>query len=254
MLLAIDMGNTNIEVGLMDGEQLISSDRIATDLRKTETEYAVLLHTIFEIRGIDPAMISGSIISSVVPPLTHIIREAVKRVTKTAPLVVGPGIRTGLKIRIDNPKELGADLVVGSVAAIELYGSPVIVIDMGTATTLCAIGADSSYLGGILMPGINLSMNALADGTSQLPRIALEAPKKVIGSNTVTAIQSGMIFGQASLLDGMSDRIEEECGYPMQIVATGGLAKIVVPHMKRKVILDSELMIKGLRIIYEKNR
>ena len=140
------------------------------------------------------------------------------------------------------------------MAAIELYGSPVIVIDMGTATTLCAIGADSSYLGGILMPGINLSMNALADGTSQLPRIALEAPKKVIGSNTVTAIQSGMIFGQASLLDGMSDRIEEECGYPMQIVATGGLAKIVVPHMKRKVILDSELMIKGLRIIYEKNR
>ncbi len=254
MLLAVDMGNTNIEVGLMDGERQVFSERLYTDLKKTETEYAVLLHTIFEIQNIAESAVDGAIISSVVPPLTHIMEEAIYKSFGVRPLIVGPGVKNGLKIRIEDPKTLGADLVVDSVGAIELYGAPVIVIDMGTATTIVAIDKDRNYLGGVVVAGVGVSLNALSTGTSLLPRIALDPPKKVIGSNTADAMRAGIIYGQAAMIDGIVDRMFAELGYETSLVATGGLSKMIVPHCSHKITIDGELMIKGLKVIYDRNR
>ncbi|MDO4614754.1 MAG: type III pantothenate kinase [Lachnospiraceae bacterium] len=254
MLLAIDMGNTNIEVGLMDGEHQIFSERLFTDLKKTETEYAVLLHTIFEIRNIEESVVDGAIISSVVPPLTHIMEVAILKSFGVQPLIVGPGVKNGLKIRIEEPKTLGADLVVDSVGAIELYGAPVIVIDMGTATTIVAIDKERNYLGGVVVAGVGVSLNALSTGTSLLPRIALDPPKSVIGSNTADAMRAGIIYGQAAMIDGIVDRMFTELGYETKIVATGGLSNMIIPHCSHEITIDGELMIKGLKIIYDRNQ
>ncbi|MBE6104216.1 MAG: type III pantothenate kinase, partial [Erysipelotrichaceae bacterium] len=172
MLLAIDMGNTNIEFGLLDGDEIILSERVKTDTEKTSTEYAVLLHTIFELNGIDVSAIDGAVLSSVVPPLTHILREAVKSVTGKTALVVGPGVKTGLKLKVEDPKAIGADLIVGAVAGVEMLGAPLLVIDMGTATTVIAVDKEGQFLGGAVIPGVVLSINALASNTSQLPNIS----------------------------------------------------------------------------------
>ena len=253
MVLAIDMGNSHIEVGLMEGDKLVMSERISTDAKKTEMEYAVLLHTVFKIRQVDVSRIEGAIISSVVPPLTFLMKRAVKMAAGITPLVVGPGVRNGLKIRIDDPKTLGADMVVDAVGGIRFYGSPLILIDMGTATTITSIDEEGGFRGGVIIPGVNVSLNALVSGTSQLPNISLDAPKKAVGTNTIDSMQSGIVYGQAAMMDGMIDRFREEMSGSPKVVATGGLAKVIVPHCKHEIILDNELMIKGLKVIYDLN-
>ena len=218
MLLAIDMGNTQIEVGILEGEKILLSERMATDLKKTSTEYAVFLEAIFRLRGIRPEELEGGIITSVVPPLTFPLKEAVKLAAGFTPLLVEPGVKNGLKICIDDPKTLGADLVVGAVAAICRYGAPVIIIDMGTATTITCVDEKKQFIGGAIVPGVNVSLTALANATSQLPMIGLEKPGKAIGTNTVDCMKSGIIYGQAALLDGMIGRMEEELGGEVTVV------------------------------------
>ena len=254
MLLTIDMGNSNIEIGIIDNNEVILSERIATDLGKTASEYAVLIHSIFEIRNVDVSAIEGGIISSVVPPLTNEIREAVKKVTGITPLNVEPGIKTGVRIRIDDPKTLGADLLVGAVAAVNLYGAPAIIIDMGTATTVTVVYKNGDFIGGVVMPGVALSLNALSAGTSKLPKINLTAPKKVVCTTTEECMSAGMVYGQASMLDGLIEKMEKELGYSCKVIATGGLARLIIPYCERDITLDNNLMLEGLKIIYDKNR
>ena len=254
MILALDMGNTNIVVGCIDSHgKLYFTERISTDMNKTELEYAVLLKTIMELNFIDGDNIEGAIIASVVPPLTHVLKMALRKFLNCEPMVVGAGLKTGLNIRLDDPSTLGADLVVDSVAAMNIYGVPDIVIDMGTATTITVTDRNSTYIGGAIFPGVNVSVEALAAGTSLLPRVSLGAPKKQIAANTMDAIKSGIIFGEASRIDGMIDRFEKELGYEATVIATGGLASVIVPHCKHKIINDPDLMLKGLKIIYDKN-
>ena len=253
MILAIDMGNTQIEVGIMDGDSIVMSSRISTDRGKTETEYAVCLREIIALYKLDPAWIRGAILSSVVPSLTHILKKAVKLVTGKVPLVVGPGVRTGLSIKIDDPKTLGADMVVDAVAGIARYGKPLIIVDMGTATTITVVDDKGCFLGGAIVPGVRISLEALAGKTSQLPMIALDSPGKTIGTNTVDCMKSGILYGQAAMLDGMIDRMRAELGQEAPVVATGGLAGMVIPYCRHKIVLERELMIRGLKIIYDLN-
>ena len=254
MLLAVDMGNTHIEVGLLDGDQILFSERMATDVNKTSSEYAVLIHSLFEIRNINVEEIEGAIISSVVPPLTFEIREAIKKVTGLTAMVVGTSLKSGMRIRIEDPKSLGADLLVGGVAAKEFYGAPAIIIDMGTATTITVVDENGDFIGGVIMPGVGTSLNALSAGTSKLPKIDLVTPKKIISTTTIECMQGGVVYGQASLLDGMISRMRKELGYPAKVIATGGLAKLIVPYCESEITLDNDLMLKGLRKIYEMNR
>mgnify|MGYP000497399099 CR=1 FL=1 len=203
--------------------------------------------------------IKGAIISSVVPQLTGIIKEAVGKVTGIMPLTVGPGIKTGLNILMEQPRQLGSDLVVDAVAAIHEYGVPAIIVDIGTATTISVVDDKKNYIGGVIMPGIRVSLDSLVSRTSQLPRISLEAPQKVIGKNTIQCMQSGIIYGNAACIDGMIERIKEETGFsdgtPVQakVIATGGLAEVIVPECKTDIIYDNALLLKGLKVIYDKN-
>ena len=254
MLLAIDMGNTQIEVGILEGEKILLSERMATDLKKTSTEYAVFLEAIFRLRGIRPEELEGGIITSVVPPLTFPLKEAVKLAAGFTPLLVEPGVKNGLKICIDDPKTLGADLVVGAVAAICRYGAPVIIIDMGTATTLSVVDSKKNYRGGLILTGMKVAADALTARTAQLPKVNFEVPSHVIGTNTIDCLKSGILYSNASALDGIIDRIEDELGEKCTAVATGGLSELVVPLCRREIILDNNLLIKGLAIIYKKNR
>ena len=253
MLLAIDMGNTNIVIGCIKDDKILFVERLSTDQSKTELEYAVGFKTVFELYGIEVDEIKGAIISSVVPPLTGIIRKAVEKIIGIKPMVVGPGIKTGLNILMDNPKTVGADLIVDAVAGISEYGAPLVIIDMGTATTISVVDKDKNYVGGMIIPGIRVSMDSLVNRTSQLPRIGFDVPEKVVGTNTVDCMKSGIIHGNAAMLDGMVDRIEEELGYEMKVVATGGLAGVVIPNCKKEIIMDDSLLLKGLNIIYKKN-
>lgn len=254
MLLALDVGNTNICIGCIDGEKILFVGRLSTDRSKTADEYAISFNSIIRLHGYNPSLIDGSIISSVVPPINQALREAVIRLTGTTPLLVGPGVKSGLNILLDNPGQAGSDLVVDAVAAIAQYPKPLIVIDMGTATTLSVINERGDYLGGLIIPGVKISQDTLTGRTSQLPRIALEAPPHVIGRNTIDCMKSGAIYGQAAMLDGLIERVEEELGQKTTVIATGGLAGCIVPHCKREIIYDNDLLLKGLRIIYEKNR
>ena len=248
------MGNTNIVAGCLgDGDKIYFTERFSTDLNKSELEYAVIIKTILEIHGISREDIQGAIIASVVPPLTYIIKSALRKLLKCEPIVIGAGLKTGLNIHLDDPSTLGADLVVDSVAAMNIYGAPAIVIDMGTATTLTVINKDRTYIGGVIFPGVNVSVEALAAGTSLLPRVSLGAPDKYIASNTMDAIKSGIIYGEASRIDGMIDRFEDELSYKTKVVATGGLAPLITPHCRHEIISDPDLMLKGLKIIYDKN-
>lgn len=254
MILAIDIGNTNIVIGGVDDNKIHFVSRLSTDRTKTEDEYAVMFKSILEIHGINLNEFDGVAISSVVPPLTNIMKRSVKILTGLTPLVVGPGVKTGFNIKIDNPAQLGSDLVVGAVAAIALYTKPLIIFDMGTATTICAIDKNSNYLGGIIYPGVKVSLDSLTQRTSQLPAISLEAPAKTIGKNTIDCMKSGVIYGNASMADGMIDRIEAELGEKATVVATGGLSQMILPHCRHKIIFDNDLLIKGLKIIYDKNK
>lgn len=255
MILAIDAGNTHIVLGCLEGEGTVFTARIATDRKKTADEYALIFRSLCDLHQVDRKGIEGAIVASVVSELTEAIRRAVEIVTHRAPIVVGAGIKTGVNIKIDDPGQLGADLVVGAVAATAKYEKPLAIFDLGTADTMSVIDADGRFLGGAIMAGPRLGVDALATGTSQLPKIDLDLPPRVIGSNTLHAMQSGAIYGHAALVDGLIDRVEAELGKPLaSVIATGGLAGVVIPQCRRSITVDDSLMLDGLRIIYEKNR
>ena len=253
MILALDVGNSNIVFGCVDKEKTYFVSRLSTDRSCTDDEYAIRFKNLLELNGITPEKIKGSIISSVVPQLINILVMAVEKAVGVTPLVVGPGVKTGLNIKIDNPAQLGSDLVVDAVAALDAYPVPPVIIDMGTATTISVVDKNKYYLGGMILPGVKISLDALTSRTSLLQGISLEVPKKVIGSNTIDCMKSGLVYGNASVLDGLIDRIEEELGEKVTAVATGGLSKSIVPYCKREIIVDDNLLLKGLYLIYQKN-
>lgn len=253
MILAVDIGNTNIVLGCCDEGRILFRERVSTSLTATDLEYAVTLRTAVEMNGYDSTQIDGAIISSVVPTITNTVKAAIEKYARVRCKVVGPGMKTGLSIKIDNPAQLGSDLVVDAVAGINEYKAPMIIIDMGTATTLSVIDEGKNYLGGMIMPGIMISHDSLISRTSQLPRIALEEPKKLIGTNTVDCIKGGILYGSAGSIDGICDRIKQEIGRDCTVVATGGLAPVVVPLCKTQITLDEDLLLKGLMLIYNKN-
>ena len=255
MLLAIDVGNTNIVLGCMEGDAIRCTARMATDRTRTEDEYAMSLAQIFDLRGVDTKKLDGAIISSVVPELKPILVRAVEMLCGITPLVVGAGLKSGLNIRIDNPAQLGSDLLVGAVGAMAKYPKPLLVFDFGTATTLSVIDEKGMYRGGMIMPGLRMAVEALASRTAQLPHIDLEAPPKVIGTNTVDCMNSGAIYGNAAMLDGVIDRVEEELGQPIAaVVATGGLITKIAPYCRHEIAVEHDLMLWGLKIIYDKNK
>ena len=253
MILAIDIGNTNIVLGCIDNRNILFTERISTDQQKTDLEHAISVKTVLELHNIKPSCISGAIIASVVPPITYLISSAVKKITGCTAMVVGPGIRTGLNILMDNPASVGADLIVGAVAAIAEYPCPLIIIDMGTATTFAVVDEKKNYIGGMILPGIRVSLDSLTSRTSQLPRISLDPPKRLIGRNTIDSMKSGILYGNASCIDGMTERIMDELGMRTTVIATGGLAETITPLCRQDIILHNELLLKGLLLIYEKN-
>ena len=255
MIFAIDAGNTHILLGCLEGEALLFTARVHTDRAKTADEYALIFRSLCDLHQIDRGQVEGAVLSCVVSELTNSLCRAVEIVIHHKPLVVGAGIKTGLNIKIDDPGQLGADLVVGAVAATDKYPKPMIVFDMGTASTMSVIDRQGRFLGGAILAGLRLSVDSLSAGTSQLPRIQLSAPPKVVCSNTVECMQSGALYGHAAMLDGLIDRVEAELGEPMaSVIATGGLAATVLPLCRRRISLEEDLMLDGLRIIYEKNR
>ncbi|HHZ05888.1 MAG TPA: type III pantothenate kinase [Clostridiales bacterium] len=254
MILALDAGNTNIVLGCLENNNIILQSRVATDLSRTEHQYAIEFKSMLDLDDIDINDISGCIMSSVVPPLIIILKKAIQMITGKSPMVIGPGIKTGLNILLDNPAQLGSDQVVDAVAALQKYKPPMIIFDMGTATTVSVIDKKSNYTGGMILPGIKISQESLTSRTSQLPKISLEAPKKVVSTNTIDCMKSGAIFGNAAMLDGIIDRIEAEIGEKATVIATGGLAGVIVPYCNRKIIYDDTLLLRGLKIIYDKNK
>lgn len=253
MILAVDIGNTNIVIGCIEQEKIFFVERVSTNISKTELEYVVEFKTLLDLYQIEVEDITGCIIASVVPPLNNIVKSAMEKLLHISPLLVGPGVKTGLNILMDNPGQVGSDLIVNAVAGLHYYGAPIIMIDMGTATTISVVDDKKNYIGGMILPGVKVSLESLVNRTSQLPRISLEAPKKIIGKNTIDCMKSGIVMGQAACMDGMIERIWDELGYKANVVATGGLAGCIVPYCKKKVIYDNELTLKGLDIIYRKN-
>lgn len=253
MILAIDIGNTNIVLGGLEGEKILFEARMATDLIKTSDQYCAELKSMLALFEVTPEAISGSIISSVVPPVLNSFKTAIRKLTGKACLVVGPGIRTGLNIRMENPAEVGSDLIVAAVAAIAEYGAPLLLVDMGTATTITAVDETGTFVGGCICPGVKISMEALTGRTAQLPGISLDEPQKAIGKNTRDCMRSGIMFGAAAMLDGLLDRMEAELGTPVKAVATGGIARFVIPLCRRELIYDRSLMLKGLGLLYRRN-
>lgn len=254
MILAIDIGNTNIVLGCIENEKIYFIERLSTERKHTELEYAVSIKNVLEIYNIQSDSIEGGIISSVVPQITEVVKHAVEKLIHKSVKVVGPGLKTGLNIRMDNPAQLGSDLVVDAVAAMAEHPVPLVVIDMGTATTVSVINSKRYYIGGIILPGIRTASDSLVSNAAQLTQISFELPKRLIGSNTIDCMKSGAMYGNAAALDGLLERIEEELGETCTAVATGGLAKCVIPLCKRKILLDDNLLMKGLQIIYNKNR
>ena len=254
MILAIDVGNTNISAGCIMGGEIVNEFRIMTNISRTADEYAIQIDTMLGFRGIKRADIEGAVISSVVPPLTNIFKDVVKQLAKVEPVIVGAGVKTGLNIVTDDPGQLGADMVATAIGALDRYPAPAIIVDLGTATKMSALNKNGSFIGCAILPGVALTMNALATGTSQLPRIPLEAPSKSISTNTIECIKSGVIFGTASAIDGMIERFEKELGQKAVVIATGGLAEPVYSHCKSEIIYDPHLILHGLAVIYEKNK
>ena len=254
MILAIDIGNTNIVVGCIDKEKIYFIERLSTVRTKTELEYAIDLKTVLDIYHIRRTDIEGCIISSVVPQITNVAKLAAEKILKKEVLVLGPGVKTGLNIMLDNPGEMGADRVADAVAALTYYPVPLVIVDMGTATTVSVVDEKRRYLGGMILPGVRVSLDALTSRASQLSGISIEEPKKFIGKNTVDCMKSGILYGNAAAVDGIIDRIEEELGKKVTAIATGGMSGKIIPHCKRKIIQDEDLLLKGLLIIYEKNK
>lgn len=253
MILALDVGNTNIVLGCIDEQKILFTERISTDHHKTDLEHAISIKTVLDLHHIDPSSVTGAIIGSVVPPITGLLREAIRKVTGCTALVVGPGVKTGLNIKMDNPATVGSDLIVGAVAAIHSYQVPLIVIDMGTATTMIVVDQNENYIGGMIMPGIQVSLDSLTARTSQLPRISLDPPRHLIGKNTIECMKSGVLYGNAAMIDGLIDRIEETIGQEATVIATGGLSSVIVPLCRHKIFEDDALLMRGLLLIYERN-
>ena len=254
MLLAIDIGNTNIVIGCIEAEHICHELRLATDLVKTSDQYWMDLKGVLALYDLKAEAIEGVIISSVVPPVLNSLRTAVMKLTGKKPMVVGPGLKTGLNIAGGNAGQVGSDLVVASVAALQEYRPPIIVVDMGTATTMMAIDQTGTFVGGSICPGVKLSSEVLTSRTSQLPGISLEAPKHAIGRNTIECMQSGIMLGAACMIDGMIERMEQELGMQATVLATGGISRFVIPMCRREIIYDRDLLLKGLRILYENNK
>lgn len=253
MLLAIDIGNTNIVIGGIKDDQIVFEARIATDRVKTSDQYGVEIKNILSLFEVNVEDIKDCIISSVVPPVFNSVRTGVVKAIRKQPLVVGPGIKTGLNIQVDSPSQVGSDRIVIAVAALAEYKPPLILMDLGTATTIELVGEGNTYLGGCIIPGVRISLDALTSRTAQLPGINLDTPKRVVGKNTVDAMRSGIMHGTAAMVDGMLDRVEEEYGHSTTVVATGGMAQFVVPLCKREIHLERDLLLKGLNILYKKN-
>ena len=253
MIIAVDIGNTNIVLGCIEDDKILFEARMATDLIKTSDQYCAELKTMLSLFEVSPEDIDGSISSSVVPPVLNSFKTAIRKLTGCSALVVGPGIKTGLNIRMDNPSEVGSDLIVAAVAAIAEYGAPLLLVDMGTATTITAIDESGAFVGGCICPGVKISMEALTGRTAQLPGISLDEPRCAIGKNTRDSMRSGIMLGAASMLDGLLDRMEAELGTKVTVVATGGISKFVLPLCRRKMIYDRSLMLKGLKLLYARN-
>lgn len=254
MIIAVDVGNTNIVIGFFNGDKLVNECRLSTAVDDSADEYAIKLNSIFEIFKIKVDDIEGSVLSCVVPPLNRTISKALMLITGKTPIVVGPGVKTGLNIKIKNPAELGAGMVVGAVASTAKYPCPQILFDLGTATTASVIDKNGCFLGCAILCGVRTGLNALASSTAQLPQIEIAAPENVIGTNTVDSMRSGTVLGTAAMLDGMIKRFEAELGEKATVIVTGGLGGVIAKNCENDVIVDRHLLIDGLRMIYEKNK
>lgn len=253
MILAIDIGNTNITVGGFRDDELSFVARISTDASKTADEYASKILHMLSLYDIDRTSVSGAIIASVVPPLNSIMKDAIRFIYGVEPLLVGPGIKTGLSIRCDTPSTVGADIICACVAANNIYGSPALIVDMGTATKMMVVDGSGAFIGVSIMPGVIMGLRALAADTAQLPQVSLDAPSRVIGRNTPDCMRSGVVYGNASMIDGMIDRCFREYGSTLPVYATGGLARFIIDYCEHDITTDESLVLKGLNIIYKKN-
>lgn len=253
MLLTVDIGNTQIVFGLYDGAVLAQTFRASTVRTRTADEYGVLIRQMLDLRGVAPGLIDAAIIASVVPPLTDIMADAIRRAFAREPLVVGPGLKTGIAVRYENPYEVGADRICNAVAAFERLHAGVIVVDFGTATTFDCISPKGEYLGGVIAPGIQVSLDGLLVRAAKLSGIEIAVPPRVVGRNTTHSLQSGVVFGYAGLVDGVVQRIRAELGFPCAVIGTGGLAPLIARHANSIESVDTELTLDGLRILHERN-
>lgn len=253
MIIAVDIGNSNIVIGGIQDDRILFEARLRTDATKTSDEYSIDLKMIFDIHHLSVSQIEGSIIASVVPQVLNSIKTALRKLTGKSSLVVGPGVKTGLNIKLENPSQTGADLVVGCVAALREHKPPLIVVDMGTATTIEVVDGSGAFIGGCICPGVKISLDALTQRTALLPGLQLDQPKRVIGHNTVECMRSGVMYGTASMIDGMIARFEEELGCKATVIATGGIARFIVPLCRTSILYDKNLLLKGLVHIYREN-
>ena len=253
MILTIDVGNTNVVLGCVEDGVVVSRSRLATNTSDLPNDYAMKMRQSFAFDSIDYHEFEGAILSSVVPQVNRAIRSAVRKLTGLECIIVGAGIKTGVNVKIDDPGTLAGDLITGTVGALSMYKPPIIIVDMGTATTIVAVDKDGAYIGGAIVPGVNFSFEALSQGTSLLPNISIEAPRKCIATNTVDSMKSGAVFGTAAMIDGMIDRMEEELGQSATVVATGGLSGGIIPYCKHEIKHEPDLLLKGLAILYHKN-
>ena len=254
MLLAIDIGNSNISIGCIREDDILFEVRIATDRARTSDQYGVEIKNMLEAFGVQLTDIHDCIISSVVPPVFNSVRTGVYKITGREPMVVRPGLKTGLNICMDTPSQVGADRIVIAVAALTKYKAPLILIDMGTATTIEVVEPENRYVGGVIIPGVRISMDALTSRTAQLPGISLDKPGKVVAKNTVACMRSGIMYGTAAMLDGMIDLIGQELGHESTIIATGGLAQFVIPLCRHEILLEKDLLLRGLYTLYKMNQ
>jgi type III pantothenate kinase len=254
MLLVLDIGNTNTVVGVFAGERLLADWRLSTDRLKTVDEYGILTKSLFHEAGLDVTAIKAAVVSSVVPPVTGLFTGMIEKYFRIKALEIGPGVKTGLAIKVENPRELGADRVVNAVAGLQLYGPPLIIVDFGTATTFCAIGPEGEYLGGAIAPGLGITSEALFVRTAKLPRVEIAKPKGVIGKNTVSNMQSGLYYGYIGLVESLITRIKQEMNCNPQVVGTGGLAELIAGDTRMIDRINPYLTLEGLRFIYAMNQ
>ena len=253
MLLAIDIGNTNIVIGVIDNDEIVFKARIATERQRTSDQYGVEIKNMLEAFGVQISDIEDCIIASVVPPVFNSVHTGVMKVIGKQPMVVGPGLKTGLNIQIENPAQTGADLVASAVAALQEHEAPLIIVDMSSTTTMSVLDKNGTLIGGSIGPGVKMSLDALTDRTALLPGLQLDQPKKVIGRNTTDCMRSGVMLGAACMVDGMVERMEQELGYRATVIATGSIARFIVPMCRREIIYDKDLLVKGLAVLYREN-